>query len=171
VDTLLYRVTLHWKNVQLLGPGERMAYIRQKTRRFARLVGYHAELFRKRFRSQGRGISAFGVVRAVNDAGHWSAADYAPAEYSGGITIFRATEQPPWIISDRTLGWRDLVKGGIEIYDTPGHHADLVRDPRARVLAEQLADALAKAQAKFRLESGRTEWVNATRSVPQRAGP
>jgi FkbH-like protein len=160
VDTLLYRVTLHWKNVQLLGPGERMAYVRQKTRRFGRLVGYHAGLFRNRFRSQGRGISAFRAIQAANDAGHWSAADYAPAEYSGGITIFRATEQPPWIISDRTLGWIDLVKGGIEIYDTPGHHADLVRDPRARVLAEQLADALAKAHAQCRLDSGRADWAN-----------
>jgi hypothetical protein len=160
VDTLLYRVTLHWKNVQLLGPGERMAYIRQKARRFARLADYRAALFRNRFRSQGRGISAFGAIQAVNDAGHWSAADYAPAEYSGGITIFRATEQPPWSISDRTLGWRDLVKGGIEIYDTPGHHADLVRDPRARVLAEQLGDALAKAHAQCRLDSGRADWAN-----------
>jgi len=161
MDSLLYRVTLHWKNVQLLGPGERIAYIRQKTRRLGRLAGYRAELFRNRFRSQGRGISALAAVQAVNDAGHWSAADYAPAEYSGGITIFRATEQPPWIISDRTLGWRDLVKGGIEIYDTPGHHADLVRDPRARVLAEQLADALAKAHARCRLESLRVALTQA----------
>ena len=60
-----------------------------------------------------------------------------------------------------TLGWRDLVKGGIEIYDTPGHHADLVRDPRARVLAEQLADALAKAHARCRLESLRVALTQA----------
>jgi hypothetical protein len=53
------------------------------------------------------------------------------------------------IISDRMLGWGNLVQGGIEIYDTPGHHADLVRDPRVRVLAQQLDDALAKAQARF----------------------
>ncbi len=164
MDSLLYRVTLHWKNLQLLGPRERMAYIRQKARRFARLAGYHAAPFRNRFRSQGRDSSAFGVVQAVNDAGHWSAADYAPAEYSGGITIFRATEQPPWMISDRTLGWRDLVKGGIEIYDTPGHHADLVRDPRARVLAEQLGNALANAHAQCRIESGRAARGNATPS-------
>jgi FkbH-like protein len=171
MDTFLYRVTLHGKNLRLLGPGERMAYIRQKARRFARLVGYHAELFRDRFRSQGRHNSALRTVQAVNDAGHWSAADYVPAEYSGAITIFRATEQPPWIISDRTLGWRDLVKGGIEVYDTPGHHADLVRDPRARVLAEQLGDALAKAHARCRLDSGRADWANATRRAPQKAGP
>jgi hypothetical protein len=40
------------------------------------------------------------------------------------------------------------VKGGIQIYDTPGHHADIVRDPRVRVLARQLNDALAKAQSR-----------------------
>jgi thioesterase domain-containing protein/acyl carrier protein len=70
MDSLLYRVTLHWKNAQLLGPGERMDYIRQKTRRLARLAGYRAALFRNRFRWQARGISAFEAAQAVNDAGH-----------------------------------------------------------------------------------------------------
>jgi thioesterase domain-containing protein len=70
---------------------------------------------------------------------------YVPGDYSGRITLFRATQQPPWIISDRTLGWQNLVKGGVQIYDTPGHHADLVRDPRARMLARQLEAALLEA--------------------------
>ena len=87
----------------------------------------------------------------MNEAGHWAANNYAPGEYPGNITLFRATQQPPWIVSDRTLGWKSLVKGKIKIYDTPGHHADLVRDPRARVLAEQLDDALGKAQAQLEL--------------------
>jgi len=36
------------------------------------------------------------------------------------------------------------------MYHTPGHHADLVRNPRARVLAQQLNEALVKAQAQAR---------------------
>jgi hypothetical protein len=128
VDRFRYRATLHWRNVLVLDAGERMSYIREKARR----VGNRA------IPSQ--------VIRSANNAGHWAAARYVPGEYCGAITLFRATEQPPWITRDRTLGWRDLVKGGIDIYDTPGHHADLVRDPRVRVLAGQLEDALVKAQ-------------------------
>jgi FkbH-like protein len=133
----IYRFNLHWQNVKVLGRGERLSYVREKTRRIAeRIVG------------RGRMPEA---IRSVNEAGHWAASGYCPGEYSGSITLFRATEQPPWIVSERTLGWERLVKGEIQIYDTPGHHADLVRDPRARVLAQQLDDALVKAQARFEL--------------------
>ena len=52
--------------------------------------------------------------------------------------------QPRGIVEDRTMGWGALVQGGLDIYDTPGHHGAIVRDPRARVLAQQLQDALEK---------------------------
>ncbi len=138
IDTWKYRFTLHWQNAMVLHPGERMSYVRDKTRRATQRISY------------GRaGLSE--TIRWVNEAGDWAANNYWPGEYAGNITLFRATQQPPWIVSDRTLGWTNLVKGQIQIYDTPGHHADLVRDPRARVLAEQLDDALGKAQAQFEL--------------------
>lgn len=134
IDNFLYRVTLHWRNLQVLPPGERMGYLREKARRLADRVHYRT------IPSQ--------AIQSVEEAAHWAAGQYVPGEYCGRITLFRATEQPPWIASDRMLGWGNLVKGGIEIYDTPGHHADLVRDPRVRVLARQLEDALAKAQVR-----------------------
>ena len=134
MDAFWYRVTLHWRNILVLDPAERLSYIREKARRLAGRIESYA--------------NPPAAIRSVMEAGHWAAGRYIPGEYSGGITLFRATEQPAWVTSDRMLGWGSLVKGGIEIYDTPGHHADLVRDPRARVLARQLDDALAKAQAR-----------------------
>jgi FkbH-like protein len=134
MDTFCYRVTLHWRNILVLDPGERIGYIREKAKRLAGRVESRTHLPE--------------AICSVMEAGYWAASRYVPGEYSGGITLFRATEQPAWVTSDRMLGWGNLVKGRIEIYDTPGHHADLVRDPRARVLARQLDDALAKAQAR-----------------------
>ena len=134
IDNFLYRVTLHWRNLQVLPPGERMGYLREKARRLADRVHYRMIPSR--------------AIQSVEEAAHWAAGRYVPGEYCGRITLFRATEQPPWIPSDPMLGWGNLAKGGIEIYETPGHHADLVRDPRVRVLARQLEDALAKAQLR-----------------------
>jgi thioesterase domain-containing protein len=134
IDNFRYRVTLHWRNLQVLDRGERIGYLREKARRLAARVHYR--------------IIPSRAIQSVEEAAHWAAGRYVPGEYSGGITLFRATEQPPWIHSDPMLGWGNLAKGGIEIYDTPGHHADLVRDPRVRVLARQLEDALAKAQVR-----------------------
>ena len=131
----MYRFNLHWHNVKALHQGERLSYIREKAARIAERIGRRLP----------------ESIQRVNEAGHWAASNHVPGEYSGSITLFRATEQPPWILADRTLGWEKLVRGAIDVYHTPGHHADLVRDPRARVLAEQLNDALVKAQVRFEL--------------------
>jgi FkbH-like protein len=153
-DTLWYRFTLHWGNFWALHSGERVRYVRRKAWRVRdRLANREAE----------RGRLTPEAIRAMNEAGHWAAGRYIPGRYSGGIVLFRATEQPPWIKSDRTLGWGNLVEGGIEIYDTPGHHADIVRDPRARMLARQLDDALGKARA--RQDSAMTSAENIIGSV------
>ena len=136
METWIYRFSLHWQNVMALASNERLLYLRGKARRIAdRMVGR---------------ASLPDAIRSANEAGHWAANIYAPGEYSGSITLFRATKQPPWIVSDATLGWERLVKGGVQMYHTPGHHADLVRNPRARVLAQQLNEALVKAQAQAR---------------------
>jgi FkbH-like protein len=136
VDSLWYRVTLHWANVLVLDPRERAAHVRQKIKRITRVIGYRATLFRDR----GAGVSE--TIQSMNE---WASGSYLPGKYPGGITLFRATERPRWVTSERTLGWDKLVEGRIEIYDTPGHHADLVRNPRARVLAQQLDEALTRA--------------------------
>jgi FkbH-like protein len=143
IDALMYSCSLHWHNILVLDPRERIAYIRDKARRIADRIGDRVAP------SQARHPGLVETIRSVNEAGHWAASVYVPGEYSGNITLFRATKQPPWIVADRTLGWDRVVQGEIQIYDTPGHHADLVRYPRVRVLARQLDDALAKSQARF----------------------
>ncbi len=132
----LYRFSLHWQNILVLGHRERLPYVRAKARRVVDQIGGRDRLPE--------------AVRALNEAGRWAEARFAPGEYSGGITLFRATKQPPWIVSDRTLGWEKLVKGEIQIYDTPGHHADFVRNPRARVLAQQLNDVISAGSVSAR---------------------
>jgi FkbH-like protein len=129
LDTFNYALSLHWHNLRVQSSGERMAYIRKKVRRLLAQVRHRPD-----------------AIRLSSESGQWAARSYVPGSYSGSITLFRATRQPPWILPSRTLGWESLAAGGVQVYDTPGHHADLVRDPRARVLAAQLDDALAKAQ-------------------------
>ncbi len=136
IETLIYRFTLHWQNAMVLASHERLSYLRGKARRIADRMGNRGSLP--------------DAIQWVIEAGRWAASVYFPGEYSGGVTLFRATNQPPWFPSDATLGWQKLAKGGVQIYHTPGHHADLVRNPRARVLARQLNDALEKAQARAR---------------------
>ncbi len=132
--TFQYRLSLHWHNLAALNPRERVKYLAKRARRL---------------RDPDRLPE---TIRSVQQAGEWAATTYLPGGYTGDVVLFRATEQPPWIEADRTLGWRNLVKGEICIYDTPGHHADLVRDPRAKVLAEQLEDALVTSRVRTNVQ-------------------
>lgn len=151
-NKLRYRARVHWSNFLATEPRKRPEYAWIKAKRIKRAIVSKAKaMFRSANQSAKQHAGRFflpNAIRQVADAGHWAAADYVPGEYSGSITLFRATQQPLGIYTDRTLGWASIVKGGIEICDTPGHHGSLVREPRVPILAEQLDDALRNARLR-----------------------
>jgi len=163
LNKLRFRAQVHWGNFLATEPRRRPQYAWSKAKRAKRAVfSKTRSIFMKANTSVRRYVAGLfwpDAIRKVADAGHWAAADYVAGEYTGAITLFRATEQPLGIYVDRTLGWSTVVKGGIEIYDTPGHHGSLVREPRAPVLVRQLEDALRKVQG----------WTN--QSVNQNGAP
>ena len=48
---------------------------------------------------------------------------------------------------DRTLGWRDVALGGVQVYRIPGDHTTISTEPLVRHPARALSEALDKAQA------------------------
>jgi thioesterase domain-containing protein len=74
---------------------------------------------------------------------------YVPQPYPGKILLFRATDRvdaaTAYVAPD--LGWTDLARGGLEIYDVPGDHVEIFKEPHVRVLAQQLRDCLDKTHA------------------------
>ena len=63
--------------------------------------------------------------------------DYEIKPYPGHITLFRATED-----MDLKLGWQELAQSGLSIYDVPGEHLGILKEPNVRVLAEKLSSAI-----------------------------
>jgi thioesterase domain-containing protein len=146
LDRVRHRVNLHWENLRESHGRERVRYLRIKARRlgYSVVVGGQRRV-RRRWRKWWARLEELfwpSAIRNVKRAGHWAARDYRAKPYPGKVTIFRATQQPRYIVEDRTLGWSGLVQGAITVYDTPGHHGAIVRDPRARVLAHQLQEAI-----------------------------
>ena len=72
--------------------------------------------------------------------------DYEPHQYQGKATIFKASQQPFRVFLDRTLGWGELIAGGLEVIEVPGPGAGILEEPRVRILAEQLGACIDKAQ-------------------------
>ena len=144
LNRLRFRLGLHWGNLLATEPRKRPEYVWIKAKRCKRAIVTRINTARRSAKRLLDSLFLPDAIRRVNQAGHWAAADYVPGEYGGSITLFRATQQPLGICPDPTLGWNSVVKGQIDLYDTPGHHGTLVREPRAAELVRQIEDALRK---------------------------
>jgi thioesterase domain-containing protein/NRPS condensation-like uncharacterized protein len=109
---------------------EKIAYLRQKlfTRTLRQVYMVAAALG---FRS----VPSF--MRSADEISWVAAMNYRPRPWTGPITLFRASVQPdPRLPLD--LGWTPLAKGGVELYELPGDHDLVFREPNIQALAAQL---------------------------------
>jgi aspartate racemase len=69
-----------------------------------------------------------------------AAREYLPQVYPGRVTLFRASDRASSVSSqlDPELGWGGLAVGGLEIYDAPGDHLGMLKEPHVKGLGEQL---------------------------------
>jgi amino acid adenylation domain-containing protein len=68
--------------------------------------------------------------------------NYAPARYPGKVWLFRALDVPQFPGTDETLGWKDIVDGGVEVVFVNGDHESMFRDPHVDFLSRRLRQAL-----------------------------
>ena len=68
--------------------------------------------------------------------------NYAPASYPGKVWLFRALDVPQLPETDSTLGWKEIVDGGVEVVFVSGDHESMFQDPHAAVLSQHLRRAL-----------------------------
>jgi amino acid adenylation domain-containing protein len=83
---------------------------------------------------------------------------YVPQAYSGRITLIRSSERRVWRDHVPLDGWGSLAKDGVEVYEVPGRHAEIYREPNVGMLAQRLSDVLHKAQAE--MENERTALID-----------
>jgi thioesterase domain-containing protein len=68
--------------------------------------------------------------------------NYAPASYPGNVWLFRALDVPRLPESDETLGWKEIVDGGVEVVFVEGDHESIFHDPNVDLLNLRLRQAL-----------------------------
>lgn len=71
---------------------------------------------------------------------------YVPRPYNGPVVLFRARKQLSGLMTDLTLGWKDVLAGNLEIFEVPGHQETMLSDPNVSGLAEKLTAQLHAAQ-------------------------
>ncbi|MGA9966029.1 MAG: amino acid adenylation domain-containing protein [Terriglobales bacterium] len=98
-----------------------------------------------------RRIVWVGLPRAIKNvlrACYEAERQYQLRPYSGRVTLFRATEAltPE---NDPHARWRELARGGVEIQEIEGHHADIILEPQVRITAAKLRACLERARREY----------------------
>jgi amino acid adenylation domain-containing protein len=68
--------------------------------------------------------------------------NYAPVRYPGKVWLFRALDVPRLPETDQTLGWKEIVDGGVEVVFVEGDHETMFQDPNVDLLSRRLRQAL-----------------------------
>jgi thioesterase domain-containing protein/acyl carrier protein len=150
------RLSRHWHNLFRFGPKHPLRMIKKSLRRvyFRSASKFYQSLGMSWFDWHPlikRKYITICIRRAVKD--------YVPQAYSGEVTLFRANEPPmgwyymgrdfptpdDWYNRDPQYGWGNVSGGGLNIYDVPGHHGTMLKEPHVGNLTEKLQACLNKA--------------------------
>jgi thioesterase domain-containing protein len=70
------------------------------------------------------------------EASQEAARKYNPGSYGGKVVLFHSRYSGFRYAPDPTFGWGRLVRGGLEIVDTPGDHMSMITEPAVSMVAE-----------------------------------
>lgn len=99
----------------------------------------------KLYRALGRPLPIYLENFSHAELNNEALSHYVAGVYPGRASIFKAVESAAAFGADRELGWGDVVKGGIEVYDIPSDHLGMLKEPHVRVLGEKLQAAVDRA--------------------------
>lgn len=140
---LTQRLKLHWKMLSKQG----LPYFLEKVQPLMQSLQQKFSTKIDKV-SQQSPTSAEAVPQAVSEkAQHdirdevrqWASKSYVPQPYSGRMVLFRAMERDAFEADyDRDLGWAAVAAGSFEIFDVPGDHLGILKEPNVQLLAEKL---------------------------------
>jgi len=85
---------------------------------------------------------------------------YRPRPYDGNVVVFRCADYRATSYKDRDGGWREFVKGSLEVYEIPGEHLAILSEPNVQALAEKLKVCLRRELQRSEVrnhQSGRSD--------------
>ena len=91
--------------------------------------------------------TALRYMRAGDDINE-AKREYVAKPFKGQICLFRALQGQILECPDPTLGWGHVAAGGLEIYEVPGAHWNMLVKPHVQVLASRIRTWLDAAQAQ-----------------------
>ena len=142
-QSLVQRLKLHWKLLSKHGLSYIVKRVQRRTQMVRRKLAASLHKVYQQLHPFSGSIS-LAVTEVTQQDVRASVLQrasrlYVPKPYSGKMVLFRAIKRDVFEVGyDRDLGWGPLAAGGLEIFDVPGDHLGILKDPNVRVLAEKL---------------------------------
>jgi len=96
---------------------------------------------------EGAGGTELGeILKRVRQAGLIAAANFVPKPYGGRAVVFRAGTRMLEQYEDEYLGWKPVIRGGIEAVEIEGDHDSIFEDPGVKPMAAIVNQKLLEAQ-------------------------
>ncbi len=152
LGSLKQRMELHFHNLRLLEPKDRLTYFSQRAGKIPKITKQN---IKNKYRKYGpKFYQAIGrplppALQKTHDLISHAHVDYWPRikAYPGRLTIFRAKVQLPGISPDSTMGWDGYADEGLDIHEVSGFHGAIIVEPHVRFLVEKLNDCFKRARA------------------------
>ena len=158
---MAHQLHLQGEEVALLGlldsaiPGKNKLSLSQKLAFHVRKLRQQglSYLFQKILKSKTKSTSDININNVNNDKvdprlefRDYAFKSYKPQPYPGRAVLFRAMDESHFSTLDK---WKDLLVGGLDIYDIPGDHLSILQEPNVPLLAEKMKVHIDRALAKL----------------------
>jgi acyl transferase domain-containing protein/thioesterase domain-containing protein len=152
IYNILERVELEIDNMSILSTREMFLHIIDRTIRTKNLFRYRFEdfldkLFSKLHLKYKWHTSGYTIEKSV-DLSDDAYMAYQPKPLKNRVHLIRVSRQKRELLFDPALGWQGLAENGLDIYEVPGFHKNVLKEPHVQTLAIRLGDLLKSAQTK-----------------------
>ncbi|MFM2311134.1 MAG: hypothetical protein RLZZ04_410 [Cyanobacteriota bacterium] len=141
--TLSQWLSIHFKNINRLPRGEKLAYFlarleyNLKSKIPQSWQQKYSQIVDLRLSPEQKLMSRIGKLNLVAQE------QYTPSVYPGKLTLFRAEIRRPYGCFDPNGGWSEMALGGITVEEIPGDHIGiLVKRENSEILAAKLKEVL-----------------------------
>jgi malonyl CoA-acyl carrier protein transacylase len=138
------RAAFESESVSSLNGRAKVRYLSEKTLRKAMRTWARVPIDRQRGGLVADLAAANALYCAHTDA-YWA---YEAPPYDGRVALFRSSNQPRGIAPDPTLGWKDVLRGEVELYEIDSFHRNIFDEERSekvgRVVRESIDAALSR---------------------------
>jgi amino acid adenylation domain-containing protein len=145
------RIKFHMRRLGESSKGQKLEYIRDFLRhlwnsQMERIFMRHRPLVLRLQRVFGSFLPSAVFDNAWSRVG--AIQNYAPMRYPGSVVLFRTADDPGVARGDETMGWKDVVDGGVEVAFVPGDHETMFEKPNADSLSRRFRQAMQLAEQK-----------------------